>query len=93
MKTPTKKAAASTAAKRNNLLKLSYRKTVPLSNTKSKLSAEIRNLFCLLGNPFLSPDERATCELLFRSTFYKLVVLQNGAVRLPHRISGKGMAV
>lgn len=90
MKTKKAVCIAGKTAKNNKRYNVTYRKAVLLSSLKNRLFAEIRNLFCLLGNPFLSPDERATCELLFWSTVRKLMFLQNGAVLPPHRISGNG---
>lgn len=75
----TKKAVALTTATTNKLHYEAYSKAALLSSTKTKLSAEIRNLFCLFHNPHLSPAEKEICKLLFRSTIRKLGVLQSKA--------------
>ena len=74
----TKKAAAGTAAKKNELRHKAYRKPAPLSSIKYKLLIEIRGLVGALHNPFLSQVGNETCEVLFYTTMRKLIILQNG---------------
>ena len=96
MKTKTKEAAAPIRAKRSartqNYYKTSYQQYRKLSNgkTKDKLATEILFLLCTFYNQHLSPEEQTTCKLLFLSTVHKFVGLQNGVIRLPHRISEGG---
>ncbi len=75
----TKKAAVLTAAtERKSVTRRAYQTAAPLSRTKCRLLVEIRGLAGALLSPFCPAEEKATAEVLFRSTLRKLSVLQNG---------------